>query len=350
MIPVIIDRVIIALFMITSYVFYISNTCNRTLANESKNHTETNNDSYHKWMNRWSMATLIVCLFRLIQIFLNTFPELCLYTNTLYIPIHVFILIFTSFYQIARLQTCFNSDYTHCFFLLLYINGILILIFIIFSENISYTIVPDDCALQLKVFNFQPVLFGVSFIWFYAWDLYIVYIYINNIRQLKKRLLNRNTNNNEILIKLKKINIYLRKVLILTIIIEITNAIYAMTVATINIELSIFDCLQVMVIFICMYLMIEHNNSKYVTIVKLLSKLKLCCCCTKFVYSTIPSNDNEVVTVDDKNMNVIVSNNTNTTDSQKQETQKTNTLNVIDPDGLHSSITEFRKEITVVNE
>lgn len=85
---------------------------------------------------------------------------------------------------------------------------------------------------------------------------------------------------------------------------EIVNLTWAVIVGLLELRDVVFDiinCVQTATTFICVWLMLEHNNHSYVKLTNFCNALKLCWCCSGFVYSSIyTDDDDQVITKTDR--------------------------------------------------
>ena len=145
----------------------------------------------------------------------------------------------------------------------------------------------------------------VGFIWHYTWSFSVVFYYIRSVKQLQKMSVINNWKNS---MKHSAVNLYLRKILILTVGVELSGlssgivgvfAQYPSGLLYINVSI------QHVVVASMMYLMMEHNVNTYIKLMKILTSkwcIFHCCCCSRcksFIYSSLPSDlDNVTVSGD----------------------------------------------------
>eukprot|EP01084_Bolivina_argentea_P310221 536771_1 len=253
------------------------------------------------WINRFSLLSLFTCVVRLLQLILYTMPTLCVYFNTLYIPTLPILFASLILYKISRLQLCFQTIYHPYFFQISYINGCLFPIYttvaiyfggkITLLDNGTCDIIPTPLRSKL----FVPIAF-----WGLSLDLFIECTYIYLIRNVTKciAMVNNSEKTKKAICKQKTINVYLRKILTLSITIKIVwiITVFVMIKASRSAKFCIFSS-QIFMSFLCMYLMIEHNNDKYIKVVKCCNQWKMCCCFAWFINSTI--RDGECVVLSD---------------------------------------------------
>eukprot|EP01084_Bolivina_argentea_P171721 297513_1 len=254
-----------------------------------------------KWLNIWSLTTIIASIFRLLLLFAFTIPTICTIFNLIYYPPHIAINVFLTFYQISRLQYCFKQNYSKYCFIFLYFIGVLI-ICVIYSLRLStYEVISmgkNGCYIQRD--ESYAYILSISIFTYYIWDIFIIILYIYKILNLQTYA---EEATHTKISDVKKINTFLRKILLLTICIEIITfvcATMAQMSAGSNI-LYIYSSIEIVIIVLLLFLMLEHNIKVYHKVIHFLTSVNICCCCKKFVYSTMLTqhkNNQQVISVE----------------------------------------------------
>ena len=129
---------------------------------------------------------------------------------------------------------------------------------------------------------------------YYLWDIPILVLYIHKIRYIKKRRFQKtssntvtndnNTKENKLVI-VRRINYILTKITILTILYEIIGSFAFIAIKTLDInmiEQSILREFGILIDSVVMmtivHFMMEYNDAEYMKLLKIISRLKLCCC------------------------------------------------------------------------
>ena len=208
-----------------------------------------------------------------------------------------------TFYQTSRLQYTFSSEQIHstkyglskCTFALLYFNVICFIVIFIIST------IADIAIMDVKYLSGRYVcvsaegetFFGdwmtLFFIWFLLWDWTVMGIYFYKCYQFARK----NMDNVDDKVKLR-IKFILSKISFLTILLEIEAAIFlvlgrlnAVSKGTGGIGLRVIGWMLISFDgLFCAYivwLMLSHNDDKYVQFIKVLDRMKICCCFQWFI-------------------------------------------------------------------
>eukprot|EP01084_Bolivina_argentea_P240190 403581_1 len=286
-----VEQVILSLSVLICCVILISEIVKRILINR-QTESKTNN-IYQKGLNLWSITTIILCVVRTTSLLFFTFPILCLVFNPRYIPSHFDCKVLFTFYQIARLQYCFHHQYNKCLFIILYINGFVLIIWTRLYRMFFTTL--KKCDYVVSESKHGTTIMSINILWYFAWDIFVISTYIWNIRKLLKT--------QPFTQEHSKISKFLLKTMILTVILEIAG--FIITIISGLAKSSTYLLIDLVITTFITYLLIEHNNNMYIKIMKLY--IKLCCCCTNIIKKTIqPQSDNnthqsETKTVSTKN-------------------------------------------------
>ena len=204
-----------------------------------------------------------------------------------------FINIFLTFYQISRLKYCFSTKnsskygYSNALFLILNTYGILIILVSLFAHFAPKYRVRDATSngpICNPVYTkyFEPFA-GIAWALFLCWDWFVLLLYIIKIVQFQRM-------RQKIDIVHKKVFFILQKILLLTIIYEITGA-FVVSIHSVFNTVSILrafgSSLNVITSSMIIFLMIEHNNDYYIGIIKKLNSFYLCCCCKSLIQDVI---------------------------------------------------------------
>ena len=277
--------------------------------------SNVNNNIYQKWLNKISLIIVFGCIFSPLQLLLDTIPTLCSFVSIKYCNIDIIVHILITYYQIIRLDYCFNNKYSKILFILLYINGILFFVYVsIFNYlaiNLSFKYDENDSnhIIECRETNharYTPYLYPIiPGIWYFVWDLIVLIIYVFSIQKLKQHITINNIHNNQKIIKkCQMMTMLLKKVLILTVLIQII-AIALIVLSSFENYYLIALSIKSPIVCILIHLLLQHNHTQYIWIVRKVTKCKCCCCCKSILYQTIPNNDSII------NNNIIDNNNNN---------------------------------------
>ena len=246
-----------------------------------------NNDPSIKWINRWSLLVLAMCVIRLIQSFLMTFKPICLYVNPDYFPTVSMTGIAFIFYQIERLRVCLTSYFSICFFRTLYANGVTFILYLIIIMNIGNVreVVPTVHGCQRLPSKLWILLSLIAVLWGFTFGIYVLGVYVYLVGKLNQESVKTDWGKIHD-ISYKKVNAYLRKVLFLTSFMVLSSMVRTILSGIFLLSTAITECIHAAILYICVYLMLEHNNDQYVMFMKWSMGKNLCCCCRKFIHST----------------------------------------------------------------
>ena len=226
--------------------------------------------------------------------------------------------IFTTFYQLARLQYCFSAQqihsdkygYSNKTFICLYISGIAMVLMLIikFILDIILSVVnPNEVSKENFLCNvdhdandsiintFDTLIMAVSFFIFYLiWDWIIIILYIKKCYQFEKKSDNVGNMTESVKLRVKYI---LSKILFLTILIEIKTTLSLVSSQLLYIfpefilYLILYWILAIFDGFVCTYLislMLSHNDDKYIKFIVVIQKMK--CHIQILIYIVIDKN------------------------------------------------------------
>ena len=265
-------------------------------------------------------------------------PYICIWTyttTTAYLTPKTLLTLF----QIARLQLCFSQSQIHssfgypkCVFICLYFVGFLLILYIpacvyLWLEYVPrYHLKPANLGCDFDHNEIWAANAGWSFFIYTLWDLMVLFLYIYKIRQAKRRITDVAkcpTAQGNIL---SRINGILNKILFLTIIYEIiSNSLIHVNlwIATpiIHTIMHAGWAVDYIATLLTMYLFLEHNESDYLLLLRLMKKFKCldsCCCCFKLLPGddNLDNNGNEA-NMDRTNVNLQV-------DNKKEEIEMSN--------------------------
>eukprot|EP01084_Bolivina_argentea_P008463 15841_1 len=241
-----------------------------------------------KWLNIWSLLTIIFCCVRQTSWAFTYIPQICMYINPVYFPPDGACAIFLTFYQISRLRYCFQSDYSKSTFMALYVFGLILLVlrYIHSITGLKSVLIDGEyCARDLKISRIKyGILKELINLLYYLWDISVLVIYVAKIHKLKKETQTSH--------QLQNANAVLHKVVILTLIFEIISLLRIIVIITIynylhtkpSETLAVFTgTITTVTVAVIMSLMMEHHNNIYTK----LSCCCLCCCCQSFVDKSI---------------------------------------------------------------
>ena len=185
--------------------------------------------------------------------------------------------------------------YPNWLFYFLYAIGIIY----IFPTSIIMLFIYDYEMIKLscfatKVYPWYDIITFILFPVYYLYDWFVLLLYIIKVIQIKnKKELNNYTN----AIIIKRVNIQLMKILFLTIFYETWNILFVL----INTYFEDNGIIDILVLFIpldsvitavIIYFMIEHNHDKYIKLLEIVYKLKICICLYCLINDIIyPEND-----------------------------------------------------------
>eukprot|EP01084_Bolivina_argentea_P013614 25556_1 len=269
-----------------------------------------------KWLQIWSMCTMISCTLLITFYLFHKIPYICLYTYRLETPLFTLSGVLLTYYQISRLEYCFSVGNIHsntyginkCTFITLYVIGMLLPIFTIITTTYGQRVVSVGilgCHWKHNpqyIFQFTlPTILA----YYIFYDLLVLGIYIYKIHQIRKHTAFKDE------VIYKRINFILHKIQLLTIVYEI-NAIILFVVACMTafspfglaVVLPITNCIHTIWSVITIYLMVEHNNSEYMRLINTFNNKKLYCCCRKIIVDSIQYQKEIEMQVQKKEINL----------------------------------------------
>ena len=197
--------------------------------------------------------------------------------------------IFFTFYQMARLKYCFSTrnsakyGYSNGLFIILTLYGIIITIYSIFIVfYIKDASKPFGLLCITRHYKYSQEMVAIWSGLFYIWDWTVLLLYVIKLCQFQRM-------RHQMDIVHKKVFFILQKILLLTIIYEISGMIalfisgFTRTDVLSNICLTVSVSISSFIIF----LMIEHNNDHYIKMVNILNSCCLCCCCKSLIKDVI---------------------------------------------------------------
>ena len=209
---------------------------------------------------------------------------------------------FVTQYQIARLKYCFSTKnchkygYSNRLFLALYIYPYIALFYGIFTLFVpKYTIYSSQtngnfgCIYETT--EYYGLLIAIHAPVYYIWDWFVLILYIIKIVQFRRKLREKNN------IVYKKVLFILQKILLLTIIYEITGAIFIFFHGQTqsNFFWALTASLDITISSLTLFLMIEHNNDYYVKMIEMLNGFYLCFCCKSLIDDVIEHELQDVI-------------------------------------------------------
>ena len=284
-----------------------------------------------KWFKIFSMACIMSGVIRCCASFLVFVPGLCIFMTLISTSCTYFQLTQMGFYQLNRLYYCFSKaqvhskhGYTKCVIMSMYIIGVLINIILLLSTVFNHPIFLKKCIindkLQLIYYEIDTVIFDNDVIRYIAlftmallyplWDLTTLILYILKIRTIRKRNIHQ-PDEQEII--QQRIMMILYKIMTLTIfymVIAITMVFIMGAVVLIFGSDSIISVISIsfalnfisFIISYTMYLMMDHNEKKYILFLDLIKMVRahwLCCKWRNII--TDQFNDEIEIDGDDKN-------------------------------------------------
>ena len=293
----------------------------KELYNRSQIHKK-NKTVFQKWLNKVSFLIIFTSGLSALQTLLMTIPNICQYVSVKYFQIDIICHFLLTYYQIIRLHYCFRKEYPKILFIIFYSNGIFLFIYLTTFSNLTIKIHINNDNLCEEIPNsYAPIFYPViPYAWYFIWDSLVLILYIINIRRLKHQLSssinnNQNPNNDNDHNQQRKhnekrfVNRVLRKVLILTVLIQMLALIIIILVTiapTSQWPVFIGYTIKPPLVSLLMYYLLQHNHKHYKWMIKNCISCHCCCCCQEFVYQTIPnishtssqgqssSNDNDI--------------------------------------------------------
>eukprot|EP01084_Bolivina_argentea_P173065 299746_1 len=297
------QRIILVIISVVCLLILLKEIRNRQTRTESTKHKN------NKWMHIFSMLTMIGAVYLSMAYALSSMPVVCIYISR-YFLIPGIVNISLTFYQIRKLQICFSSNYWKYIYGIFYLFGILLIIVMYYHQLTATKILYDSdstiCSALYENESRVRIYRAIITFSYYFWDFSVIIMYVHKIRQLKRK---RIQNNWKHTISYKKVDIYLRKIIILTITLEL-YIIVSVSLGTIifgNNAYAIWPMvnasLRNAITSYVMYIMIDDNYKSYILTIKLFLKFKICCCCQSFVNKSIQI-ENESTNNDDAVENV----------------------------------------------
>ena len=174
------------------------------------------------------------------------------------------------------------------------------------------------------------------------WDITTLYLYFRKMRQFQKDIAasDKNEAADSIVLRIKFI---LNKMIFLTVVIEIVIIIsygaqgigwYLKWKWYMSLIAALCSTFSNIVMSVCVYCMIEHNNKDYLKLVQMIKNVGCTFCCCK---SVVESGEFMVVSLSDDNTNT----------SGNQDNIMTNTMKSVEVERLNQTdLSEFTKTIT----
>ena len=305
---------------------------------------------YQKSLHHLSLITFILILSACLLNATKFIPILCVFGPQFSLMIQTLFRISLTFYQIARLQYTFNDNNNHSkkyaysskIFYISYIYGVILTLYLLIVPWFIYMVqlhqkMMFEC--NYKFTKSSNILLLIMISAYYLWDIPILLLYINKIRAIKRKKFSgsntkvttkTNNNDNNDTIILGRINYILIKITILTILYEIAGSLALISIRFLNMNHDKESILRefgividsIVMMFI-VHLMMEYNDNKYMKLVKILFRFKLCCC---FDLTGIIGTKQEYL------KNIKTNNNGNNNDNKKLENRKsidTKTVNAL---------------------
>lgn len=271
------------------------------LVSECRKRRKRSTKSRTKWLKVFSLSCMSFCLASQVSFILQCFPAFCLifpYIGWIFLILTVWTL---GLYQLSRLYYCFaesNNGYPKWVFMVMIIIGTITSMILISTMPIINEFVilskcgyNDEYGLQLvsypiNISNASSIawdLFLVSAIMSVAWDLLTLVLYILKIRSLIHNSIEFDLNQNIS----KRILFTLRKIIILTLLYQIVGVLSILIFSIFgwiidfnliqHINAVLFTSLMPVLLSLSMYLMMEHNQTHFVKLIKFFRLHWICC-------------------------------------------------------------------------
>ena len=257
--------------------------------------------SYQKWLNRWSILTMILFSMAVTIIPLNQIYILCKWIKSAYNLGYMGGKISTTFYQIARLQYCFAEEQVHSkygyskgLFIFLYSCGVIGSLLLVLESyrylfvrtwhHEQYTGCDGDFTESTFIYYF------IGFLCYYIWDLTVFICYIIKVCQFYKKTPDVQESVST------RIKFIVYKIAFLTFILELSSMIMVIVYNTIwehdinwffRLFLVVIVGLDYFISVYMVYLMLEHNDKEYVHFIKVMNNVGIFSCFKSFVDITL---------------------------------------------------------------
>eukprot|EP00483_Globobulimina_turgida_P007342 UN07356 len=224
---------------------------------------------YQKCLNIWSMLTMIVCCVKCTFSFMYTLSFIC--RTTIYISTYVMTKVFLTFYQIYRLKTCFNSSVPKYTFIILFMNGVFIILSIQIIQSLNvYPLFDTKHNICYLITTKSARKFTlIVMLWYYIWDIFVLYKYISKVKMLRS--------NATITSHIQQATVIIYKVSILTVMHEIVSFVATIIPLGLSILSSsnnmygvrlIIGNIDVVLSCFIMCLMTQHQHKRYVPLMR----------------------------------------------------------------------------------
>ena len=262
------ERLIVLFGIIFCYGLFIREIATSGCGCNPKCNTNSNNKVVF-----WSVLTIISCIFHLLVNMLNTvlFPVWCI--NILSTPPLMGSKIFFTFLQVTGLYYCSKEIYAPSLFYILYIIGASFIVYTIIyalMQQGNCNIYPDSL--------FLVRIIGASL--FITWHIFVLCLYIFRLMKLKTEVLENNPNQLE---QLRKVDIFLHKVVFLTIVSVFVTIVNIIMTQFGGIGYSIALSIGAMSISLDAFMMMKHNHKIYIKLMKMLKCKSYCWCCPELI-------------------------------------------------------------------
>ena len=280
---------------------------------ECKKRRQIRNNSYLRefnttinspFLNYSSLFALFCCPMTIITGIMTKIPIICSWQMyPISITFWVYIRVFLTLYQIARLRYCFKRTkslkygYSEKLFVALNIYGIILIIYVSFGlftpkyKVYSSKPLEGNMGCTSNPTEHYQLLVSIYAAMYYIWDWFVFLLYIIKIIQFRRK------REMEAIVH-KKVKFILQKIFLLTLIYEITSAL-VITAAVDDLLWALAYFLDVFMSAIIIFLMIEHNNDHYLNVIKRLNTWNLCFCCKSLIEDVIEHEQGEIVRDDE---------------------------------------------------
>eukprot|EP01083_Nonionella_stella_P006971 20176_1 len=256
------------------------------------------NKKKQRWLLVWSMSTILCSTMSNLLFVVYALPTVCLYTTHLAVFTWGHKLVFLGLFQIRRLQLLFREDHDQDhvklerLFKALYCGAFLPVLCCILMM-MAMTV--EDHGEYGCIWTYQQFGYVVNWMWIFlylCWDGTTLIVYILKLLQYRKSI-QKTMNNpeNRILPHTKalynNIKSALSKVILLTLVYEVTSTIVALLTNILNLThneylVIVYYAVSSVDIFasgFVVYLMQNHNKKHYHAFLLVLNKLHLTLCC-----------------------------------------------------------------------
>ena len=260
-----------------------------------------------KYTKIFTLLSMILSCISLLFGILAYVPKFCIYGLPLALISLTAAVTFFGYYQLARLYYCFsqnqvhsNHGYSNKLFIFMYSLGFFCEIdFIIFAWLSTKSSLDNSGFCRFRATALFWSIVAIPFV-YYVWDWTILGMYVYKIRQFNK--LSQDSNKKKVF---KRVKYILSKIILLTLFVEVFNALNAGIVVTVvlieneviyrimHITVALISGICSSILCWVVYCIMEHNEQDYMKMLKLLEKMICFRCCKNFILNATPLSDGD---------------------------------------------------------